>query len=125
MIRWLNDGVTAPQGFSAGGMFCGIKKSKKFDLGILVSDRPCCVSAAFTQNRVKAAPVQHDLKVAKRKTVFGVVVNSGNANACTGTQGMKDAIEMTGLAEGALHLPKGSMLVSSTGVIGHHLPMDI
>jgi glutamate N-acetyltransferase/amino-acid N-acetyltransferase len=110
-------------GFRAAGVAAGIKKNGKKDLAIIVSDKPAQVAGLFTTNSVKAAPVLLDMKRVKKGVASGLIVNSGNANACTGADGMKKAEEMTALAEAALGLKKGSMLVCSTGVIGVPLPI--
>ncbi|MEW5762956.1 MAG: bifunctional glutamate N-acetyltransferase/amino-acid acetyltransferase ArgJ [Bacillota bacterium] len=116
-------GVTAPAGFKAAGLNCGLKKSKK-DLALLVSEVPCAAAGLFTTNRVKAAPVL----VTQEKLAFGraqaVVVNSGNANACTGPRGLEDARAMAGITAGALGIPEELVLVASTGVIGVPLPVE-
>src|SRR6187455_273381 len=99
--------VTAPRGFSASGVFCDIKrlgtgkgsnKGQKRDLGLIVSEVPATVAGMFTTNQVCAAPVKLCVKRAQSGEGRAIVVNSGNANACTGDQGMRDAIEMARLA---------------------------
>jgi glutamate N-acetyltransferase/amino-acid N-acetyltransferase len=116
--------VSFPKGFKAWGLACGIKKNGKPDLGVLVSEPPAQTFSAFTRNSVKAAPVLYDQKVAASgKKLSHVLVNSGNANACTGDQGYADVTsEVAFLREKAS--PKGEVMVSSTGVIGEYLPMD-
>ena len=116
--------ISFPRGFRAWGLACGIKKNGKPDLGVLVSDPPAQVFSAFTRNAVKAAPVLFDQKVASGGGKLShVLVNSGNANACTGTRGYEDVLaEAAALRETAS--PKGEVMVSSTGVIGEYLPMD-
>jgi len=116
--------VTFPAGFSAWGLSCGIKKNGKPDLGILVSEPPAQAFAAFTRNAVKAAPVLYDQKVSDSGAkVSHVLVNSGNANACTGERGYADVeAEVAALREAAG--PAGAVMVSSTGVIGEYLPME-
>ena len=123
----------APRGFRASGVFCDIKrlgtgkgseKGQKRDLALLVSDAPATVAGMFTTNQVCAAPVKVCLERVKKGTARAVVLNSGNANACTGEQGLKDAREMVRFTERALGLPAGSGLVGSTGRIGMVLPMD-
>src|SRR4051794_7457835 len=125
--------IIAPQGFRAAGVFCDIKrmgtgkgsdKGKKRDLALIVSDVPATVAGMFTTNQVCAAPVKVCLQVVKRGSAQAIAVNSGNANACTGRQGMKDALEMAAFTEKALNLKEGSTLVGSTGRIGVLLPMD-
>jgi glutamate N-acetyltransferase/amino-acid N-acetyltransferase len=113
-----------PKGFLAGGAFAGIKKKEdQLDISVVYSPKhPCNVSAVFTKNKFCAAPVLVSKQVLSEtggKGIFGLVVNSGNANACTGDQGLIDAAKMS------KHLKKESpMLVMSTGVIGQVLPAD-
>ncbi|MBI1911901.1 MAG: bifunctional glutamate N-acetyltransferase/amino-acid acetyltransferase ArgJ [Deltaproteobacteria bacterium] len=111
-------------GFKASGIACGIKKTGKKDLALIISEAPAQAAGLFTTNKVKAAPVLIGQYRIKKGTSRGVIVNSGNANACTGKQGYKAAEKMTILAEKALGFSKGSMLVSSTGVIGVPLPVE-
>src|SRR5215831_2377393 len=132
-FRRIPGSVVAPRGFRASGVFCDIKrlgtgkgseKGQKRDLALLVSDAPATVAGMFTTNQVCAAPVKVCLERVKKGTAHAVVLNSGNANACTGKQGLEDAREMVRFAERALDLPTGSVLVGSTGRIGILLPMD-
>jgi glutamate N-acetyltransferase / amino-acid N-acetyltransferase len=125
--------IIAPNGFLASGVFCDIKrlgtgkgsnKGPKRDLALIVSETPVTVAGMFTTNQVCAAPVKVCVERIKRGTAQVVVVNSGNANACTGKQGMADAREMVSFTERALNFPKGSALVGSTGRIGVTIPMD-
>jgi len=125
--------VVAPKGFSASGVFCDIKKigtgkgsekGTKRDLALIVSKMPATVAGMFTTNQICAAPVKVCLRRVRRGRAQAIVVNSGNANACTGRQGDKDALELVNFTERALNLPKGSVLVGSTGRIGMVLPMD-
>ena len=111
-------------GFRACGVAAGIKKNGRKDLALIVSDKPAQVAGLFTTNSVKAAPVLLDMKRVKKGVASGLIVNSGNANACTGSDGARKAEAMTALAEKALGLKKGSMLVCSTGVIGVPLPLE-
>lgn len=120
-------GITSPEGFVAGAIFSGIKANAKtgFDLGILYSKVPCNTAAVFTKNQIKAAPVllsQERLKLGK---AAAVVANSGCANACTGEQGMTDALETTRAAAAAIGIAPEDVLVASTGVIGRLLPIDL
>ena len=119
-------GVTTPAGFSAGAVAAGIKNAsqKRLDLGVIVSAVPCNTAAVFTTNKIKAAPVLLDRKRLKSGKARGVVANSGCANACTGPQGMADALEMTELAADLTGLKANEVLVASTGVIGTLLPME-
>src|SRR6266853_1293696 len=125
--------IVAPQGFLASGVFCDIKrlgtgkgsqKGKKRDLGLIVSEVPATVAGLFTTNQICAAPVKVCAQRVKKGRAQAIVVNSGNANACTGKQGMKDALEMAAFTEKSLNFPKGSALVGSTGRIGVCLPID-
>jgi glutamate N-acetyltransferase/amino-acid N-acetyltransferase len=124
--------ITAPQGFLASGVFCDIKrlgtgkgsnKGPKRDLALIVSEVPATVAGMFTTNQVCAAPVKVCAERVKRGIAQAIVVNSGNANACTGRQGMKDAREMTALVAETFHMPEQHILVGSTGRIGVPLPM--
>jgi len=117
-------GVTAPIGFTAGGLSCGIRKAKK-DLGMVVSSSPATVAGVFTLNKTQAAPVVVDKSQLKRSNICSaVVINSGNANACTGERGLNDAWNMVRLTAQVLNLPEEQIMVSSTGVIGQYLPME-
>jgi glutamate N-acetyltransferase/amino-acid N-acetyltransferase len=155
-MKEISGSVTAPQGFLASGVFCDIKrlgtgkgsnKGKKRDLALIVSEVPATVAGLFTTNQVCAAPVKVCLKHVKQGTARAIVVNSGNANACTGKQGLKDAFEMARIAAPAIaahldsepapalpgerqpfrdrrHRIRGEhVLVASTGRIGVTLPM--
>jgi glutamate N-acetyltransferase / amino-acid N-acetyltransferase len=115
--------VTVP-GFKFAGVACGIKKSRKKDLALIFSERPATAAALFTTNRVKAAPVLVGLQRIKRGVLQSVVVNSGNANACTGAQGLRDA--EAACREAGLRLGTDPKLVfpSSTGLIGVPLPAE-
>lgn len=104
------------------GVHCGIKK-KKPDLAIIYSEKPCVAAGAFTKNSFKAAPVILSSKRIKNK-IRAIVINSGNANACTGKQGYQDAIEMAKFTAKVLNVPENSVLVASTGVIGQRLPIN-
>jgi glutamate N-acetyltransferase / amino-acid N-acetyltransferase len=132
-LKLVAGSIVAPQGFKASGVFCDIKrlgtgkgsqKGRKRDLALIVSETPATVAGMFTTNQVCAAPVKVCLERVKRGTAQALVVNSGNANACTGKQGMADAREMARLTERVLNLPRGSVLVGSTGRIGVTMPMD-
>jgi glutamate N-acetyltransferase/amino-acid N-acetyltransferase len=125
--------ITAPAGFLASGVFCDIKrlgtgkgsnKGNKRDLGLILSEAPAKAAGLFTTNQVSAAPVKLSLERAARGAGQAVVANSGNANACTGVQGLKDAARMTELTAGALGLRAEDVFVGSTGRIGVTLPMN-
>jgi glutamate N-acetyltransferase/amino-acid N-acetyltransferase len=115
-----------PQGYRFAGVACGIRPNEpgRLDLALVVSDRPAAAAGVFTQNRVCAAPVKVCRSRLPASTMRGLVICSGNANACTGQQGMDDAERMTVLAAKALDQPDREWLVASTGVIGRLLPMD-
>jgi glutamate N-acetyltransferase / amino-acid N-acetyltransferase len=117
-------GITAPQGFVAAGMYSGIRKVKK-DLGLIVSEVPATVGGVFTLNRAQAAPILVDKAQLKRSSLCSaIVVNSGNANACTGERGLNDAWDMVKATAAAVKVPEEHVMVSSTGVIGQYLPMQ-
>ena len=123
-VRQGTDGVTYPHGFRAAGVACGIKRSRRLDLGLLVSDEPCVSAAFFTQNAAAAAPVIVTRGTCRRGAIRSCVVNSGNANACTGAQGEAAALRMRAAAARALSLADDEVAVSSTGVIGPQLPIE-
>jgi glutamate N-acetyltransferase/amino-acid N-acetyltransferase len=113
-----------PQGFRVAGVHCGIKQdSSKEDLTLIVADAPCAAAAVYTQNVVVAAPVVFNRRYTPCDNLRVVVVNSGNANSCTGKQGLQDAEEMARKAAETCGPPVGQSLVMSTGIIGTHLPM--
>jgi glutamate N-acetyltransferase / amino-acid N-acetyltransferase len=113
-----------PQGFLFSAVEAAIKKPGRKDLALIYSRVEANIAGTFTTNRVKAAPVKLDMKRLAAGTGQAIIVNSGNANACTGRQGMKDAGEMTDLISRALRLKPSQVYVSSTGVIGTPMPMD-
>ena len=124
-ITEISGGITAPKGFVASGVFCGIRKAKK-DIAIIRSIIPAKVAAVFTLNRTQAAPVVLDKLILKKSNrCSGIVANSGNANACTGERGFNDAERMVELTAQALDVAKDEVLIASTGVIGQYLPMDL
>jgi glutamate N-acetyltransferase/amino-acid N-acetyltransferase len=118
--------VTAPKGFRAAGVACGIKASQALDLAIIASDVPAAAAGVFTTNLAQAAPVLAS-RAALQKSggrIRAVVVNSGCANACTGAAGVQHAKAMMDLAAAALAIDPSAVLVASTGVIGVQLPME-
>ena len=121
----LADGsVTSPAGFLAAGIVAGLKRSGAPDMALLVSTVPATAAAAFTANAFAAAPVQYDRDVlAAGRPMRAVIVNSGNANACTGTRGLDDARTMARKTAECLKLDPAEVLVSSTGRIGVPMPM--
>lgn len=116
-------GITAPRGFLAAGLHAGIKKPSILDLALVVSELAGPVAGVFTKNRVVAAPVVLDRASLKHGVGRALIVNSGNANACTGRQGLADAKEMAGLTARCLGVSTRTVFVGSTGVIGQPLPM--
>ncbi|NQT54295.1 bifunctional glutamate N-acetyltransferase/amino-acid acetyltransferase ArgJ [bacterium] len=117
-------GVTAAQGFRAAATRCGIKQAEVDDLGLLACDVQGTAAATFTRNRVTAAPVRWSREVVARGGVRAAMVNSGNANACTGERGLRDVQTTAQAAADALGLVPDNLLVASTGIIGHFLPVD-
>ncbi len=114
-----------PAGFRMAGLHCGLKKNpNKEDITLVVAEKPAVAAGVYTQNVVHAAPVALDRARTPSDQIRAVVVNSGNANACTGEQGMRDATRMTELAAAACGARPEQALVMSTGVIGRFLPMD-
>jgi glutamate N-acetyltransferase/amino-acid N-acetyltransferase len=131
-FKTVSGSIVAPKGLLASGVFCDIKrigtgkgsnKGRKRDLALIVSEVPAAVAGLFTTNQVCAAPVKVCVPRVKKGEAQAIVVNSGNANACTGRQGMKDAIEMTAITAKQLHMPVEHVLVGSTGRIGVTMPM--
>lgn len=131
-LKTVEGSITAPKGFLASGVFCDIKrlgtgkgsqKGKKRDLALIVSEVTATVAGMFTTNQVCAAPVKVCAERVKGGEAQAIVVNSGNANACTGKQGLKDAYAMTAELAKLLHMPKEHVLVGSTGRIGVTMPM--
>lgn len=119
--------ITAPLGWSAGAVVAGIKtygESPRFDLGLLVSDRPCTLGAVFTRNKVCGAPVTVSREVLQRGTARAIVCNSGCSNVAMGERGVADAREMARLAGAHAGVDAESVIVGSTGVIGRPLPMQ-
>jgi glutamate N-acetyltransferase / amino-acid N-acetyltransferase len=122
-MKEIRGGITAPMGFRANGIACGIKKSNKRDLALLVSDSLCDAVAVFTTNRVKASCVNFNLGQLKNNRTQALIVNSGNANCLTGQRGMRDTVKMAAMTSRLTGIPKGNVLVASTGVIGEPLPI--
>ncbi|MGA3066242.1 MAG: bifunctional glutamate N-acetyltransferase/amino-acid acetyltransferase ArgJ [Tepidisphaeraceae bacterium] len=116
--------LLSPRGFRAGAAAAGIKSGNKLDVGLLVCDVEATAAAVFTTNKVRAAGVTLGERHVASGKLRGVVVNSGNANACTGRRGEKDAWRMCRLAAEVAHCPPKLILPSSTGIIGHYLPME-
>ncbi|MBI4699269.1 MAG: bifunctional glutamate N-acetyltransferase/amino-acid acetyltransferase ArgJ [Nitrospirae bacterium] len=111
-------------GFKFASVSANIKTPGKKDLAIIFSENVAAVAGVFTTNRIKAAPVMLDIARIKSHKGRAIIVNSGNANACTGRQGLEDAKTMVKLTAGELGIEPGSVYVASTGVIGRPLPME-
>lgn len=123
-MKILKGSVTAPKGFLASGVHSGLKKNKeKLDLALIYSEVSCQAAGVFTRNKVKANPVLVDKHHLEDLRAQAIIVNSGNANACTGEAGLKNAYYMAQLAGNALGIPSSDVLVASTGVIG--VPLKI
>lgn len=114
-----------PQGFRLAGVYCGVKRNtSKLDLSLVISDRPAVAAGVYTQNRVFAAPVALDRSRTPCDNIRAVVINSGNANACTGERGLRDAEAMAKAAAATCGASEQEALVLSTGIIGAFLPME-
>ena len=119
-----NKTITAPKGFLAAGVSCGTKKSGKLDLGLIVCPVGAKAAAVFTTNKIVSAAVQVCKKHVKSPGISAVVVNSGNANACTGQAGFKNAIKMCAATAKKVKIDPHNVLVASTGIIGEQLEID-
>ncbi|MDD6193336.1 MAG: bifunctional glutamate N-acetyltransferase/amino-acid acetyltransferase ArgJ [Lachnospiraceae bacterium] len=121
----IKGGVTAAKGFQAANTAAGIKYKDRDDMALIYSEKPCVVAGTFTRNVVKAAPVKWDRRIVTESAFAqAIVVNAGIANACTGEEGMEYCRQTAGYAAQALGIPRDSVLVASTGVIGMQLPME-
>ena len=123
-IKCVAGGVCAAKGFRAAGVPAQIKYQGRNDVALIVADAPCAAAAVFTTNAVAAAPVVYDRQVVKGGRIQAILANSGCANACTGEAGFKDAESSARETAKALGIDPKLVLVASTGVIGHRLPMD-
>ncbi|MBI5555664.1 MAG: bifunctional glutamate N-acetyltransferase/amino-acid acetyltransferase ArgJ [Elusimicrobia bacterium] len=120
-----NDQIKIPKGFILTGVAAGIARKKgKLDVGLIYARQPCTAAALFTTNKVKAAPILLSQRHIAKGQVQAVVVNSGNANACTGTQGINTAWESAKLTAAGLQVKPEQVIVASTGVIGVPLPFE-
>jgi len=122
-MKEIKGGVTAPRGFLASGVKAGIKKSGRKDLALIFSETAAVAAAAFTTNRFQASPVKISKAHIAHKTHRAIIVNSGNANCANGKVGDRDAVSMAVAAAQALGVEKRAVLVASTGIIGHYLPI--
>lgn len=123
-MQVIEGSITAPQGFMAAGVCAEIKKKGKKDVAIIYSQEKCVAAGVFTTNVVRAACVDISKSHLADGVAQAIVVNSGNANACTGEQGEKDTIAMANLTAELLGLKSMDIVVASTGVIGVNMPMD-
>ncbi len=117
-------GVTAPQGFRAAGIHCGIKKPGLLDLALIVSEQSGPIAGVFTKNQVVAAPVILDRLHLRQGIGRAILVNSGNANACTGAKGLAAAKKTARVLARHIGVPAPQIFIGSTGVIGRVLPVD-
>ena len=116
-------GVCSAKGFRAAGVAAGIKYKDRKDVALIVADSPCSAAAMFTTNAVAAAPVVLDRGIAKFGCAQAILANSGCANACTGPEGLRDAVESVKATASTLGIDPRHVFVASTGVIGRRLPM--
>jgi len=123
-MKIIEGGITAAKGYHAHGLHSGVKKRKK-DLAVVVTEAPALYAGTFTTNVVKAAPVLWNMSIYQRQSLIeGMVISSGNANACTGEQGMLDNEAMAEALARKIDKNKEAILVGSTGVIGVPMPID-
>ena len=122
-FKKIEDDLTSVRGIYTAGVSCGIKKDKK-DLAIIYSEKESRAAGVFTNNVFRAAPVLVSQEHLQDQRARAIVVNSGNANACTGSVGLQNAREMAKITAKTLHLTEKTVLVASTGIIGTQLPMD-
>ncbi len=124
MMSTTVNGITFPRGFKAAGLACGIKKDSRPDLALVYSEVPAAAAAVFTTNRVQAAPVTVSREHIKSGSAQAILLNSGNANACTGVKGLADAKTTAGAVASLLNCRPEAVLLASTGVIGVPLPLQ-
>lgn len=126
-MKVIDGGVTAPKGFLAAGLRAGIKPGKtNKDMAMIYSKRPAVIAGTFTRNVVKAAPVLWGKKIVEeQETIRAAVINTGIANACTGTKGYENVEREATLVSKLLNIKKEEVIVGSTGVIGQQLPMEV
>jgi len=125
-MQFIDGGVTAPLGFTANGMLCGIKAGRtKNDTALIYSEKQCAAAGVFTQNRVKAESVKLTKKNIANGVAQAVIANSGNANACTGEEGARNALRMAQAVSRVLGVPADDVIVCSTGVIGQQLNVAV
>ncbi|MBN1623247.1 MAG: bifunctional glutamate N-acetyltransferase/amino-acid acetyltransferase ArgJ [Clostridia bacterium] len=123
-IKKIDGGITAPTGFMASGVSAGIKKDGTLDIALLYSETPASAAAVFTRNRVKGHSLLYSMENIRNGTKRCIFINSGNANACIGEQGIEDAKTIADICSSEFLINKSDVLTASTGVIGFPLPMD-
>ncbi len=123
-MKILAGSITCPRGFLAQGIYAGIKKDDKNDLALVYSEYPCQAAGVFTTNIVRAACIDFNRRQLQDGLARAIVVNSGNANACTGEQGWEDTVAMAAMTAECLGIQPQEVLVASTGVIGVNMPME-
>lgn len=124
MTEKIDGTIVTPRGFHSAGLHSGVKR-KRNDLGVIYCERPANAAAVYTLNKIVAAPITlMKNTLSKHKKVQAVIVNSGNANACTGEAGMRDAVTMQQLTAETFNIKQEHVAVASTGVIGEAMPMD-
>ncbi len=124
-MKIIQGGITSAKGFMASSCNAGIKNKDHEDMALIYSEKPCVAAAAFTQNKVFAAPVKWDKKVVNESSfIQAVVINTGIANACTGNEGLENCEEEAGMVAESLELSSENVCICSTGVIGPQLPME-
>ncbi|MDW8103864.1 MAG: bifunctional glutamate N-acetyltransferase/amino-acid acetyltransferase ArgJ [Armatimonadota bacterium] len=122
-VEWITGAVTAPRGFQAAGVECGVK-SRGRDLALIVSNVPATVAGMFTTNRAAAPCVRYSRHVVEAGVARAIVANSGNANAATGEEGFVDNVRMAQKVAQLLECPPAQVVTASTGIIGHRLPIE-
>ena len=120
----MNSGITYARGFKASGISCGIKKNNKKDLALIHSDSPAIAAGLFTTNKIKSASILINLKHLKKPNIRAILINSGNANACTGKKGIQDGNAVLHSLAKSLSLKEKEILLASTGRIGIFLPVS-
>lgn len=124
MVKPIRGGVTAPVGFKASGVYCGIKSKKAKDIALIYSETPCVATGVFTTNKVRASCVWINEKILRRGKAQAIIANSGNANCMTGKSGFENSKKMALKAAKCLGLKGNSVCVASTGIIGKPLPIS-
>lgn len=124
-MKIINGGITTPTGFVAAGINCGLKKNvKKKDLAVIYSEKICTAAGVYTQNKVKGEPLRVTMEHLENMKAQAIIVNSGNANTCTGIKGYENSKKMALLTAEALKIKTEDVIVASTGIIGVHLNME-